>query len=90
MTINEIIQQNEELQIQYSKALNTIAVLEKKLKKLERENAELKRENEKLRRQRDILLKGMQIALQMSEEKQNLYLKKVLEKLKETEDPRKV
>jgi len=73
MTINEIIEENEELQIQYSKALNTIAVLEKKLQKLEREKEELKRENEKLRRQRDILLRGMHIALQISsKEKQDL------------------
>jgi len=91
MTINEIIEENEELQIQYSKALNTIAVLEKKLQKLEREKEELKRENEKLRRQRDILLRGMQIALQISsKEKQDLHLKEVLRKLKEIGDPKKV
>jgi len=73
MTTNEIIQRNQELEIQYSKALNVITTLEKKLQKLERENEELKRENEKLRRQRDILLRGMHIALQISsKEKQDL------------------
>jgi len=85
MTINEIIEENEELQIQYSKAVNVITALERKVARLQRENEELKRENEKLRRQRDILLKGMQIALQMSEEKQNLHLKKVLESIKDIE-----
>ena len=61
MTINEIIEENEELQIQYSKALNTIAALERKLQKLERENERLQKENislkdenMKLRRQNNI------------------------------------
>jgi cell division protein FtsB len=83
MTINEIIQQNEELQIQYSKALNTIAALERKVARLQRENEELKRENEKLRRQRNILLRGMQIALQISsKEKQDLHLKMIIERIR--------
>jgi len=76
MTINEIIEENEELQIQYSKALNTIAALERKV-------ARLQRENEKLRRQRDILLRGMQIALQISsKEKQDLHLKMIIERIR--------
>jgi len=83
MTINEIIQQNEELQLRYARALNTIAALERKIAKLQRENEELKRENEKLRRQRDILLRGMQIALQISsKEKQDLHLKMIIEKIR--------
>ena len=76
MTINEIIQQNEELQLRYARALNTIAALERKI-------AKLQRENEKLRRQRDILLRGMQIALQISsKEKQDLHLKMIIERIR--------
>ncbi|WP_088912480.1 hypothetical protein [Sulfolobus acidocaldarius] len=77
MTINEIIEENRELELQYHKALNTIAALERKI-------AKLKRENEKLRRQRDILLRGMQIALQISsKEKQDLHLKMIIERIKQ-------
>jgi hypothetical protein len=36
MTINEIIQQNEELQLRYARALNTIATLERKVAKLQK------------------------------------------------------
>ena len=36
MTINEIIQQNEELQPSYARALNTIATLERKVAKLQK------------------------------------------------------
>ena len=76
MTVDKIIEENEELQIQYSKALNTIAALERKI-------ARLQRENEKLRRQRDILLRGMQIALQISsKEKQDLHLKMIIERIR--------
>ena len=83
MTINEIIQQNEELQLRYARALNTIAALERKIAKLQRENEELKSENEKLRRQRNILLRGMQIALQISsKEKQDLHLKMIIERIR--------
>jgi predicted nuclease with TOPRIM domain len=92
LTINEIIKENEELQIQYSKALNTIAALERKLQKLERENERLQKENislkdenMKLRRQNNILMRAIEIALTIRDrEKQDLHLKKVLEKLKET------
>jgi len=83
MTINEIIEENRELELQYHKALNTIAALERKVAKLQRENEELKRENEKLRRQRNILLRGMQIALQISsKEKQDLHLKMIIERIR--------
>ena len=92
MTINEIIEENEELQILYSKALNTIAALERKLQKLgrenerlQKENISLKDENMKLRRQNNILMRAIEIALTIRDrEKQDLHLKKVLEKLKET------
>ena len=33
MTINEIIQQKEELQLRYARALNTVAALERKIAK---------------------------------------------------------
>ena len=76
MTDNEIIRRNEELELQYHKALNTIAALERKI-------AKLQRENEKLRRQRNILLRGMQIALQISsKEKQDLHLKMIIERIR--------
>ena len=76
MTVNEIIRRNEELELQYHKALNTIAALERKI-------AKLQRENEKLRRQRNILLRGMQIALQISsKEKQDLHLKMIIERIR--------
>ncbi|ACP50059.1 protein of unknown function DUF904 (plasmid) [Sulfolobus islandicus Y.N.15.51] len=91
MTINEIIEENEELQIQYSKALNTIAALERKLQKLERENERLQKENislkdenMKLRRQNNILMRAIEIALTIRDrEKQDLHLKAVLQKIKE-------
>jgi hypothetical protein len=41
MTINEVIQQNEELQLRYARALNIIAALERKVAKLQKENKEL-------------------------------------------------
>jgi cell division protein FtsB len=76
LTINKIIEENRELELQYHKALNTIAALERKI-------AKLQRENEKLRRQRDILLRGMQIALQISsKEKQDLHLKMIIERIR--------
>jgi len=76
MTVNEIIRRNEELELQYHKALNTIAALERKI-------AKLQRENEKLRRQRNILLRGIQIALQISsKEKQDLHLKMIIERIR--------
>ncbi|BDB97427.1 hypothetical protein [Saccharolobus caldissimus] len=83
MTINEIIQQNEELQIQYSKALNTIAALERKIAKLQKENEALREQLKKLEKQRNILLRGMEIALQISsKEKQDLHLRMIIEKIR--------
>ena len=85
MTINEIIQQNEELQKQYAKAINTITILERKLEKLQKENQRLAEENKKLKKYNNILMRAIEIALTIRDrEKQDLHLKKVLEKLKET------
>jgi Protein of unknown function (DUF904). len=85
MTINEIIQQNEELQLRYARALNTIAALERKIAKLQKENKELLEENKKLKKYNNILMRAIEIALTIRDrEKQDLHLKKVLEKLKET------
>ena len=71
MTVNEIIQQNEELQLQYSRALETIAKLERKLQKLERENEELKQRLEALQRDHEELRRIMK------------YYKKKYEKLRD-------
>ena len=85
MTINEIIEENRELELQYHKALNTIAVLERKIAKLQKENQRLAEENKKLKKYNDILMRAIEIALTIRDrEKQDLHLKKVLEKLKET------
>jgi len=85
MTINEIIQQNEELQLRYARALNTIAALERKIAKLQKENKVLLEENKKLKKYNNILMRAIEIALTIRDrEKQDLHLKKVLEKLKET------
>ena len=85
MTVSEIIRRNEELELQYHKALNTIAVLERKIAKLQKENKELLEENKKLKKYNNILMRAIEIALTIRDrEKQDLHLKKVLEKLKET------
>jgi len=85
MRVNEIIQQNEELQKQYAKAINTITILERKLEKLQKENQRLAEENKKLKKYNNILMRAIEIALTIRDrEKQDLHLKKVLEKLKET------
>jgi predicted nuclease with TOPRIM domain len=91
MTVSEIIKENEELQIQYSKALNTIAALERKLQKLERENERLQKENKelleenkKLKKYNNILMRAIEIALTIRDrEKQDLHLKAILQKIKE-------
>jgi FtsZ-binding cell division protein ZapB len=88
MTINEIIQQNEELQLRYAKAINTITILERKLEKLQKENERLKDENRRLKRQNNILMRAIEIALYISEEKQDLDLNKVLQHLKDIEKSR--
>nr|WP_020936645.1 cell division protein ZapB [Saccharolobus solfataricus]CDF66447.1 conserved conjugative plasmid protein [Saccharolobus solfataricus P2] len=85
MTINEIIQQNEELQRQYAKAIDTITRLQNEIAKLKRENVTLKNENMRLRRQNNILERAMEIAIGIKDyNAQTRFLKKVLEKLRET------
>ena len=42
MTVSEIIKENEELQKQYAKAIDTITKLQNKIARLERENQQLK------------------------------------------------
>ncbi|MEJ2779357.1 hypothetical protein WIW89_00145 [Stygiolobus sp. CP850M] len=92
MTVSEIIKENEELQIQYSKALNTIAALERKLQKLERENERLQKENIslkdenlKLKRMNNILMRAIEIAIQIKDyNAQTRHLQLVLQKLRET------
>jgi len=66
---------NEELELQYAKAIDTITRLETRIKRLEDENM-------KLRRQNDILMRAIEITLTIPGEKQNLHLKEVLEKLR--------
>ena len=91
MTINDIIKENRELELQYHKALNTIAALERKLQKLERENERLQKENKelleenkKLRKLNNILYRAMEIALQIhNAEAQYKHLSLVLQKIKE-------
>ncbi len=63
MTISEIVKRNQELETEYKKALNIIERLQRKIERLERENS-------KLRRQRDTLLRAIEIASKMCEEKQ--------------------
>ena len=64
---------NEELELEYAKAIDTITRLQTRIKKLEDENT-------KLRRQNDILMRTIEITL--TSEKQDLHLKEVLEKLR--------
>jgi len=86
MTINEIIEENRELELQYHKALNTIAVLERKIAKLQKENQRLAEENKKLKKYNNILTRAIEIALTIRDrEKQDLHLKKVLESIKDIE-----
>ena len=66
---------NEELELQYAKAVDTITRLQARIKKLEDENT-------KLRRQNDILMRAIEITLTIPGEKQDLHLKEVLEKLR--------
>ncbi|MEM0195912.1 MAG: cell division protein ZapB [Metallosphaera sp.] len=91
MTINEIIEENEELQLRYSKAIDTISKLENKIKKLEKENERLreenislKEENKKLQKQNNILMRAIEIAIEIKDyNNQKGFLKKVLQKIKE-------
>jgi uncharacterized protein YoxC len=92
LTINEIIKENRELELQYHKALNTIAALERKIARLQRENQQLKEENKelleenkKLKKYNNILYRAMEIALQIKDyNAQTRHLQLVLQKLRET------
>ena len=89
MTVNEIIQQNEELQLRYAKAIDTITKLQNKIARLERENQQLKEENKKLKKYNNILMRAIEIALTIRDrEKQDLHLKKILQHLKNIEKSR--
>nr|WP_011114804.1 hypothetical protein [Sulfolobus islandicus]AAK06926.1 ORF92 [Sulfolobus islandicus] len=83
MTVDEIIEENRELHILYARAMENITKLQNKIMRLQKENEELKKENEKLRKQRNILLRGMEIALQISNrEKADLHLRMIIERIK--------
>ena len=89
MTVNEIIQQNEELQLRYAKAIDTITKLQNKIARLERENQQLKEENKELKKYNNILMRAIEIALTIRDrEKQDLHLKKILQHLKNIEKSR--
>jgi FtsZ-binding cell division protein ZapB len=80
MTVNEIIRRNEELELQYAKAIDTIIMLKNKIKKLEEENM-------KLRRQNDILRRAIEIAIQIKDyNAQTIHLKSVLRELRKTKE----
>jgi len=80
MTKDEIIKENEELQLRYAKAINTISILERKLEKLQKENKRLRNENRKLKRQNKVLRRAMEIVEQMNNEE--LDFKRVIQLLK--------
>jgi len=82
MTKDEIIKENEELQLRYAKAINTISILERKLEKLKKENQRLRNENRKLKRQNMVLRRAMEIVEQMSREKRELDFERVIQLLK--------
>ena len=86
MTKDEIIKENEELQLRYAKAINTISILERKLEKLQKENKRLRNENRKLKRQNMVLRRAIEIIKQMSKEKQELDFKRVIQLLKRREE----
>ena len=74
---NEIIRRNEELELQYAKAIDTIARLENRVQRLEEENA-------KLRKQVNTLMRALEIASQIKDyNAQTKHLESVLKKLKE-------
>jgi len=80
MMSNEIIRRNEELELQYAKAIDTITRLQNKIKKLEEEN-------EKLRRQNDVLRRAFEIAIQIKDyNAQTKHLKSVLRELRKTKE----
>jgi len=77
MMSNEIIRRNEELELQYAKAIDTIARLENRVQRLEEENA-------KLRKQVNTLMRALEIASQIKDyNAQTKHLESVLKKLKE-------
>ncbi len=77
MVVNDIIRRNEELQRQYTKAIDTIVRLENRVQKLEEENA-------RLRKQVNTLMRALEIASQIKDyNAQTKHLKTVLKKLKE-------
>ncbi len=77
MVVNDIIRRNEELQRQYTKAIDTIVRLENRVQKLEEENA-------RLRKQVNTLMRALEIASQIKDyNAQTKHLKLVLKKLKE-------
>ena len=80
MTVSEIIRRNEELELQYAKAIDTITRLQNKIKKLEEENM-------KLRRQNKILMRAIKIAKQIEDNNtQTRHLKSVLRELRKTRE----
>jgi len=65
VTLDDIIKRNEELELQYVKAIETITRLQNRIKKLEDENT-------KLRRQNDILIRAIEIATQIDTQTNDL------------------
>ena len=57
--VGQVYEELEELQLQYAKAISTIAALERKLQKLQQENEKLKQQLEELRKDRDELRRIM-------------------------------
>jgi len=74
MTLDDIIKRNEELELQYAKAIETITRLQHRIKKLEDENT-------KLRRQNDILMRAIEIATQIDAQSNDL--RSVLKRIRE-------
>ena len=65
VTLDDIIKRNEELELQYVKAIETITRLQNRIKKLEDENT-------KLRRQNDILMRAIEVATQIDAQTNDL------------------
>jgi len=84
MGMNEIIWENETLRKQYTKAMETITKLTRKLEKLENENKilqeqieKLKIQNENLTKQVKVLRRAIEIASSIDDcKKQEINLKK--------------
>jgi predicted nuclease with TOPRIM domain len=85
MTVNEVIEENRELQLRYAKAIDTITKLQNKIARLEKENKELLEENKKLKKYNNILMRAIEIAIQIKDyNAQTRHLQLVLQKLRET------